>query len=323
MSEQEKQPISSINGEAGDANANFPGKDVTGGQATPVEGIKEAAAETDAAPVSCQSNSEETKKDDDDESKDSNGAEVAVNGVGQSVDKQEKSEPSVNLGESSGEEAKPSESQGELPSDEQVNGEGIEADAGKEGESSAENKEAGLSPETVAIETNGEQGKSLGENKECEQSLEPVAMDTSSKEGDALAESKESDQCHESLGAVTNGKEAETSGASKEPESSGAEANGVQAESKDSEPSPEPVAMEISGEQVKVETTPSEMESTRTEAEEGTKVEVSEATPSDKTQTGDQLEHQSSEETKVTETGECGIIRCIQWNPVNTTTFRP
>ena len=298
-SDQDKQPISSVNGEASDANIQCSGKDVIGNQTTPVEGIKEAA-ETDSAPASCQSESKETKIDDEDKSKDSSNTEMTVNGVGQPVDDQEKSEPSENLGERSGEEAKPSESRGEPTGDEQVNGEG--AEAGKEGES----KEAEPSTETVAIETNGEQGKSSGENQECEQGVEAVAMVTTSKEDDALAESKESDPGHESVGAATNGEEVETSGDSKESEPVDAQANEEQAERKDSEASPEPVAMEISGEQVKVETTPSEMASAHTEADEGTKAEVAEVTP------GDQPEHQPSEESNVTETGKMVYMHVLR-----------
>lgn len=296
-SEQDKQPFSSVNGEASDDNIQCSGKDVVGDQTTPAEGIK------DATPVSCQSESKETIKDDEDKSKDCNRAEMTVNGIGQSVGNQEKIEPSENLGETSGEKAKPSESHGEPAGDEQVSGEGIEAEAGKEGESSAESKEAEPSTETVALETNGEQGKTSDENQECEQSVEAVAMDTTSKEGDG---NKESDQGHESVGAATSGEEVETSGASKESEPVGAQANGEQAESKDSEVSPEPVAMEISGEQVKVETTPSEMESAHTEAEEGTKTEDPEVTP------GDQLEHQPSEESNVTETGKMAYMHVLR-----------
>lgn len=285
-SEQEKQPISSINGQTGNGNIQPPGKDVTDDQTPPMEGVKGTADTETAAPVSCQSESMEIGKDDGvkDETKETESAEMAVNGVNPTVDHQGKSEQVEDLGESYVEETKPSETHEELSEDKQINGGDIGVEARKEGESSAKIKEAEQNYEAVAIETNGEQGEVLAESKEVEESHEPVAMETNGEQGETSPANKESEQNQEVFAMETKGEQVETSAESKEPE--------------------QPVAVDTKGEQDKVETVASEVESAPTEVEEGTEVEGPDVTLSEQAEKADQHEDQPSEETKVTETGK-------------------
>ena len=184
--EQEKQPISSINGQPGDSDLHPPAKDVADEQT-------KGTADTVTVPTSCQSESVETQQTkettkgegDEDKTKESQSAEMTVNGVEQSVDNQEKTEPSANVGETSVEETKPGETPEGVSDDKQVNGEGIEVGAGKESESAGESKESEPSHEPVAIETNREQGESSAESKETEPSHEPAASETKGGQGES------------------------------------------------------------------------------------------------------------------------------------------
>ena len=200
-SEQEKQPISSVDG---DNSLHSPGKEAKEEWTLSVED-KNSTAETETLPVSCHNESVEVAKveGDEDKTKEDLGGKMTVNGVNQFVDDQKNSEQSENLGESRVVETKPSETHQEVLDDKQVNGESSEVVAGNEGES----KEAEQSDENVTMETNGEKVETSAKNKEAEQSQEAVTMDTYGEQGEGLAAGKTSEPSPEPVAMETNGEE--------------------------------------------------------------------------------------------------------------------
>lgn len=346
--EQEKQPISSINGQA----VNIPGKDVSDQQTPSVEGIK-GAAEV------------ETIKDDVGKTVELKSEQTLVNGVDQSVDRKEEGEPSENVRESSVKDTKPIEMQGEQWDEKNINGEGVKVETVKEGERSGECKDPEPSPEAVVgesnrdlsetsneskksepsddpavIEVNEEEAATSAESKDSEPHSDPVITETSEEKVETSAESKDSQQSPESVVTERSEEKVETSAERKDskesPEPVAVETNkekenlssaettesepslepvalktngeqvktSVDSTHKESEQSPEPVAVEINGQQSKTEAVTTEVESTYTEAEKGEKGEAPDVTPSEQAENGDQLQSQTSEETKATETGK-------------------
>lgn len=172
-SEQDKQPISSVNGQTSDNGTVSPLKDGEEEHATSTEGLKGTAETETTAAVSCQSEATEPEKEGDkDETKDSQSPEIITNG--EPVKGHENGEVSQKAEESSVVENKPDETAQEVLDSKQVN-DGVEV-VGVENEvTEAEKEVEKAAEESIPEKSNGPAATAAdGEQNEVETALGDV-----------------------------------------------------------------------------------------------------------------------------------------------------
>ena len=186
-SEQEKQPISSVNGQSGDDDVGSPAKEGPENHTPPTEGLKGSSDTETTAFVTNHSEEVQSPKEgvNEDETKDPQNPEI-TNGH----DENEKE------GESSVVENKPDETSEEVLDNKQVNNNMEVADienemveAKKEVEKAAEQSEAGKNNDTVTAVAAGQQNKVEREPEEMVNTVGEV------KEGAVSDEKQTEEKC--------------------------------------------------------------------------------------------------------------------------------
>lgn len=152
-SEQDKQPISSVNGQTGENGAET--------HTPSAEGLKGTSETETAAVVSCHSEATESANDvgDEDKTMDSQGLVTIIIINGESAEGHENGELSEKVGENFVVENKPDETPEQVSEEVVASIENQVIEAGKEVEQPTGSSEPEKSIDSVAAEANGEQNK--------------------------------------------------------------------------------------------------------------------------------------------------------------------